>query len=146
LPRNRALISTAIVLVVGLHAVPVLYRSERGTLWPFMQYSMYKGSSPPGPIHAEKRRLIAVTARGAEQEVTPMVLGLSVTVLRSSLRSMAAGDSAAAGYLMHRLNRGRAEPFVELRVESTTYVVSDAGIVRTAAPPIAYHAEPSETW
>ncbi|HEY8258131.1 MAG TPA: hypothetical protein VIG08_10810 [Gemmatimonadales bacterium] len=146
MPRHRVLISTVIVLVIGLHAVPVLYRSERGTLWPFMQWAMYKGSSPPGPIQTRVRRIIATTAQGHEQEVTPAWLGLSITVLESwYLRPMGTGDSTAAQRLMDRLNRDRNDPIVALRLESALYTVTDSGIVERDNPPVVYHGHEPES-
>ena len=82
MPRRKTLISIVILLVIGLHAVPVLYRSERGTLWPFMQWTMYKNSRKPGPIDIHQRRILAITATGRSDTVTPRLLGLSITVLK----------------------------------------------------------------
>ena len=89
MPRRKTLVSIVILLVIGLQAVPVLYRSERGTLWPFMQWAMYKNSRKPGPIDTHQRRILAITATGRSDTVTPRLLGLSITVLkqRTSRRS-----------------------------------------------------------
>ncbi len=141
MPRYRVLISATIVLVIGLHAVPVLYRAERGTLWPFMQWAMYKSSSPPGPIQTQTRRIVATTSSGREEEVTPAMLGLSVTVLESwYLRPMGSGESTAAYRLMDRLNRDRHDSIVGVRLESALYTVTDTGIARVDKPPLTYRA------
>jgi hypothetical protein len=81
MPQRKTLISIVILLVIGLHAVPVLYHSERGTLWPFMQWAMYKNSRRPGPIDVHQRRILAITSQGQTDTVTPHLLGLSITVL-----------------------------------------------------------------
>ena len=139
--RRRTLISALILLVIGLHAVPVLYRAERGTLWPFMQWGMYKNSRPAGPVQVQQRRILAFTASGARDTVTPRLLGLSVTVLEQRyLRPMMTGDTAAAPQLIERLNRDREDPFVELRLESETYTVTDTGLARRPNPEVTYRA------
>jgi hypothetical protein len=144
MPQPKTLISIVILLVIGLHAVPVLYRSERGTLWPFMQWAMYKNSSKAGPVQAHERRILAVTSKGEQYTVTPFLLGLSVTVLgQRYLRPMATGDSSAAPELIERLNRNREDPVVELRLESETYTVTDTGIARSDNPVVTYRADPS---
>jgi hypothetical protein len=144
MPQRKTLISIVILLVIGLHAVPVLYRSERGTLWPFMQWAMYKNSRKAGPVQAHQRRILAVTSKGEQDTVTPFLLGLSVTVLAQRyLQPMATGDSSAAPELIERLNRNREDPVVELRLESETYTVTDTGIARSDNPVVTYRADPS---
>lgn len=139
MPRRKILISLVIFLVIGLHAVPVLYRSERGTLWPFMQWAMYKNSRKPGPIDARQRRIIAVTAKGHGDTVTPHLLGLSITVLKQRyLIPIATGDLSPAPELIARLNRHRNDPVVELRVEGETYTITDTGIVRADDPVVTF--------
>jgi len=141
MPRRKTLVSIVILLVIGLHAVPVLYRSERGTLWPFMQWAMYKNSLPPGPIDAHQRRILAITADGRSDTVTPHLLGLSITVLKERyLVPMAKGDLSPALELIARLNRHRNDPVVELRLEGETYTVTDTGVARTDDPVVTYRA------
>jgi hypothetical protein len=130
-----------ILLVIGLHAVPVLYRSERGTLWPFMQWAMYKNSRKAGPIDTHLRRILAITAKGRSDTVTPRLLGLSITVLKQRyLAPIAKGDLSSAPELIDRLNRHRDDPVVELRLEGETYTVTDTGIVRTDDPVVTYRS------
>ena len=44
-------ISLFIVVIIALHAVPVLsYERGRQTRWPFLSWTMYAKSFPPGPI------------------------------------------------------------------------------------------------
>ena len=145
MPR-KTLTSIVILLVIGLHAAPLLFRSERGTLWPFMQWSMYKNSRPAGPIEANQRRIIAVTAGGRRDTVTTHLLGLSITVLEQRfLRPLATGDSSAAPILFERLNRDREDPVVALHLEHETYTVTDTGIVRTDNPVLTYRFRPAES-
>jgi hypothetical protein len=130
-----------IVLAIGLHALPVLYRSERGTLWPFMQWAMYKNARPAGPVEVQQRRMLAVAASGARDTVTPRLLGLSVTVLEQDyLRPMRTGDMSVAPRLLERLNRERDDPYVELHLESETYTVTDTGLARRPNPVVSYRA------
>jgi hypothetical protein len=135
-----------ILLVIGLHAAPLVLRGERGTLWPFMQWSMYKNSRPAGPIEANHRRIIAVGSAGQQDTVTPRLLGLSITVLEQRyLRPLSAGDSSAVPSLVERLNRSLNHPLAELRLESETYTLTATGIVRTDNPVLRYrpdHAGP----
>jgi hypothetical protein len=145
MPRRKTLVSIVILLVIGLQAVPVLYRSERGTLWPFMQWAMYKNSRKPGPIDTRLRRIVAITATGRSDTVTPRVLGLSITVLKQRyLAPIAKGDLSSAPELIDRLNRHRDDPVVELRLEGETYTVTDTGIVRMDDPVVTYRPSPPE--
>jgi hypothetical protein len=146
MPRRKTLVSIVILLVIGLHAVPVLYRSERGTLWPFMQWSMYKNSVPPGPVDAHQRRILAITAGGRSDTVTPHLLGLSITVLKERyLVPIAKGDLSPAPELIARLNRHRSDPVVELRLEGETYTVTDTGIASRDDPEVTYRAVPRDS-
>lgn len=130
-----------IVLVIGLHAVPLVYRAERGTVWPFMQWAMYKNSRPAGPVQVQQRRILALTASGAQDTVTPHLLGLSITVLdQRFLRPLMQGDSSVVPALFERLNRNQDDPFVELRLESESYTVTDTGLARRANPVVTYRA------
>lgn len=139
MPSQKTLISLVICLIIGLHAVPVLYRSERWTLWPFMQWAMYRNSRKPGPIQAHHRRLLAIGSDGAIDTVTPHLLGLSITVLEQRyVRPIGTGDFSSAPELIERLNRHRDQPVVALRVEGETYTVTDTGIARSDYPVVTY--------
>lgn len=138
---RKALTSLVIVLVVGLHAVPVLHSRERGTLWPFMVWAMYKHSRPDGPVVVNQRHLLAVTATGRRDTVTPHLLGLSVTVLDQRFhRPLMSGDTTVVPVLFERLNRERAEPYVELQLVSETYTVTDTGLARRTNPVVTHRA------
>jgi hypothetical protein len=54
------------------------------------------------------------------------------------------GDSSAAQRLANRINRGREDPFVEIRLQSEKYMVSDTGVVKQENPAIVYRVDPSE--
>ena len=54
-------ISLFILLIIGLHAVPVVfYQGERQTRWPFLAWAMYSQSYPAGPITVAKRPKVRV--------------------------------------------------------------------------------------
>jgi hypothetical protein len=145
MPSRKTVISVVILLAIGLHAAPVILWRERGTLWPFMRWAMYKNSRPPGPIDTQQRRIVALTASGVADTVTPHLLGLSITVLKQRyLGPIGTGDRAAAAELVERLNRGRSDPVVELRLTGETYVITDTGVVKTEYPAVTYRADPAE--
>ncbi len=141
--RGKTLASVLIVLAIGLHAAPVVLHAERGTLWPFMRWTMYKNSRPAGPVEAHARRILVVTGSGARDTVTPHLLGLSITVLKQKyFAPIMSGDTAAAHELIELLNRSRTDPYVELRMESETYTVTDTGLARRSNPAFTYRPAP----
>lgn len=145
--QPKTLISILILLVIGLHAVPVLLdRGSRQILWPFLVWAMYKDSRPPGPITMWKSRIIGVTAKGESEEVTADLLGMtSFALVRTYIRPLLTRDSAVARQLITQLNRQRQDPIVELRVNRETYTATDTGIVRVDDPTITYPIHPSES-
>lgn len=146
--QPKLLISIAILMIIGLHAVPFLRRGrvQRNVFWPFLTWSMYNDSRPPGPIVARKQRIIGVTAKGQKQEVTARLVGLGPpAVARLYVRPWVGGKPFAAQQLIDRINRGREDPFVEIRLETETYTVTDAGIVKKDHPAITYQVNPSES-
>jgi hypothetical protein len=145
--RRRTLISVFILLVIGLHAVPVLLaRGQRQILWPFLVWSMYKNSYPPGPIRGWKTHVTAITARGDSLAVDPDLVGLSGFASgRMYIQPWIKGDSSAAGQLLTRLNRGREDPFIQLRLARELYVVTDTGLVRNDPPVLVYRLKSSES-
>ena len=76
---SKLWISALILLVLGLHAIPVIsYQGHRQTRWPFLAWAMYARSWPPGPIQTMDRALVGRTAAGTEEEVTAWLAGLPV--------------------------------------------------------------------
>jgi hypothetical protein len=145
--HRQLFISLLILLIIGLHALPVLQKlqGERQTFWPFMAWGMYKNSRAPGPIQTEIRRVIAITAKGERATVTTRLSGLSSYAFeRMYLKPMLIGDSFAADRLAGRLNLQRQDPFVELRLESETYKITDSGIFKEDNPPMTYQVSPYE--
>ncbi len=138
-------VSLFILLVLGLHALPVLsYQGLRQTRWPFLAWAMYAKSYPPGPIEATTRRLIGTTASGKEEEVTAHGAGLPGPAFRNAyIAPLWRGDSAPAYELIHRLNRERADPVVQLRLEGERQVLTDTGVVTEVLPEAVYRADPS---
>lgn len=142
--QSKTLVSVLILLAIGLHAAPVLLdRGHRQILWPFLVWSMYKDSRPPGPIKGWKTSVIGITARGVSERVTRPLVGLSGSAIgRMYIQPMARGDSSAARRLIARLNRQRQDPIVEIRLDRETYWVTDTGLVRKDAPTITYRVQP----
>lgn len=141
--RSRIWISLFILLVIALHAVPVVSAGLRKKMWPFLEWGMYKGSRPPGPIQTVTKRIIGVTLRGQQQAITPDFLGSSIFAIQGLYEQpMWKRDSSAAQKLFRRLNFKREDPFVVLRLESETYIVTDTGVARKKNPAITYHAAP----
>jgi hypothetical protein len=143
--RSKALLSTLILLAIGLHVVPMLHAGERKRLWPFLVWAMYKNSRPGGPVETNVRHLVGVTSDGQRVDVDDGTVGLGYPAIeRMYIRPMLDGDSASAQRLAARLNRWRAEePLAEIRIESERYTVTDSGIVRRANPVVAYRVDPS---
>ncbi len=120
--RRKVVISIVILLVIGLHVVPVLHAGLRKRMWPFLDWAMYKDAIPAGPIQATRKSIVGVTSKGQRIPVTDDTVGLSSSIDRLYIRPMRSGDSAAARHLIGRLNRWRdGDPFVEIRLESATY-------------------------
>ena len=143
----KAWISTLILLVLGLHAVPVLsYQGHRQTTWPFLAWAMYAKSYPPGPIDTMNRYLIGRTSAGRAEPVTAGLVGLSKPAFRNTyLNPLYQGDSTSARELISRINRGREDPIVEVRTVGTRYTLSRTGVITEELPVITYRAAPSES-
>jgi hypothetical protein len=139
-------VSIVIVLAIGLHAVPAIMRpGTRQVTWPILVWGMYKESRGPGPITADKRRIVGVTASGTQRELEVDVTGLpSPGLSRDFVRPMMDGDSVAARRLFQRINTGRRDPFVELRVEVDRYTIADSGLVRLDTPIMAYRLDSAD--
>jgi hypothetical protein len=139
--HRRTLISGGIVLVIALHAVPLLYPRDR--FWPFMQWSMYRDSNAPGPIFTRIRKVFATTKSGKVEAITPGYTGLSIFVLeRDYFRPWFKGDSTAPSRLLEMLNvQRREDPFVGVRLEVTKYTVTDSGIVTEQSTPTTFQPE-----
>ncbi len=143
--QSKALLSILILLAIGLHAVPMVHAGERKRLWPFLVWAMYKNSRPAGPVETNVRQLIGMTSDGQRVEVDDAAVGLGYPVIeRMYIRPMLDGDTAAAQRLAARLNRWREDqPFVEIRLESQRYTVTDTGIVRRGNPVVSYPVDPT---
>ena len=137
-------ISLLILLVLGLHALPVLsYQGYQQTRWPFLTWAMYARSYPPGPIQVVVRRLIARATSGAEREVTYYQVGLSKAAFRNAyLVPLSKHDSVAARELLTRLNQKRDDKLVRIRLEQVRSTLSDTGVAREELPVIDYQAAP----
>jgi hypothetical protein len=137
-------ISTIILLVIGLHAVPVLHAGLRKRIWPILDWAMYKDASPPGPIETDRKRIVGLTASGQWRVINKELVGLSSFALdRLYAKPMKVGDTTAARLLISRLNQQRQDPFVEVRLETETFTATDSGVVKHANPPMTYRAAPA---
>jgi hypothetical protein len=143
--QQKVLVSFLILLVVGLHAIPVMFRKGRTqSYWPFLMWSMYKDSRSAGPIEARETRIIGLTSRGTTELLTPDLIGLPrATVRELYLKKMLASDSTAARQLFSRVNANRKEPVVEIRIVSNTIGLTDSGIVRHTKPVLSFRADTS---
>lgn len=138
-PRKLA-ISIVILLIIGLHAVPVLsYQGNRQDRWPILAWAMYARALPPGPIETTLRQIVGVTRQGRQEQLDGRALGLSQTAIRRLyLQPMWLGDSSAARQLLQRVNRGRHDPLVEVRVEGQKYTLSSGVVREEKLPVVAY--------
>ena len=141
--RYKVLVSVAILLIIMLHALPVLSRGLRKRVWPFLDWAMYKDAVAAGPVRADVRQLVGVTRKGNRLELTDDTVGVSTFVLdRLYIKPMREGDSLAARQLGGLLNRVRQDSIVEIRLETETYTVTDTGIAKSQSPAIAYRVAP----
>jgi hypothetical protein len=145
--QPKVWISVFIVLAIGLHALPVLsYQGSRQTRWPILAWAMYARPLPPGPIQMRKRRIFGLTSGGRKELLTPDVVGVNLGALTTKyLQPMWLGDSSVAQQLLHRLNRQRKDPFVELRIEGEKYTLVGDSVVTEAFPVLTYRLTPSES-
>lgn len=143
--RPKTRISLLILLVIGLHALPVLsYQGERQTRWPFLAWAMYARSYPPGPVAVATRRLIATFASGKEEKVTAGVVGLPGPAFQETyIAPLWKGDSTPAYELIRLLNRERKDPVVRLRLEGERQTLVDTGVVKEVLPVLTYQAHSS---
>jgi hypothetical protein len=140
-------ISLLILLVIGLHALPVLsYQGEHQTRWPFLAWAMYARSYPPGPVVVVMARVIATSASGKEKGVTATDVGVPGPAYNKMyLGPLAKGDTTSALELIHRLNRRRDDPVVQVRLEGDRVILADSGVVNEPLPVVTYRAGPSAT-
>lgn len=143
--RSKVWVSVLILVVVGLHALPVLsYQGSRQTRWPFLAWTMYAKSYPPGPVQARKRRLIGTTATGADVALTHLVVGLSGPAFGTTyIAPIYGGDSTVAQELLARVNRGRTDTIVRLRTSGEVYTVTDTGLRTDSLPVLTFSVGPT---
>jgi len=142
-PRTR--VSLFILLLLGLHALPVLsYQGERQTRWPFLAWAMYARSYPPGPVDMDVRRVVATFASGRRGQVTANEVGLPGPAFRKIyVTPIFKGDTAPAQQLISRLNAHASDRVVELRYEGERYELGDSGVTKQPLPVLTFHAPAS---
>jgi hypothetical protein len=131
---SKMFVSIFVLLLLGGHALPVLQelQGHRQTLWPIMAWGMYRyAHDGTRPIQVSVRRLIGITARGKEFEITADHSGLFHTgFVRLYLGPIIHGDVSAAQGLADRVNIGRDDPVVALRLEGETHTLTPDGVVQ----------------
>jgi hypothetical protein len=140
----RTRISLFILLILGLHAIPVLsYQGVRQTRWPFLTWAMYARSYPPGPIDLVMRELIAVAPDGKPREVNYWDVGLSSPAFKNNyLEPFSRGDSAAARWLVERLDRVGPDSVAELRLEIVRHRLVESGVAVDTLPGMVFAVRP----
>jgi hypothetical protein len=140
--NSKVWVTGLILMVLGLHALPVVsYQGHHQTRWPFLAWAMYARSYPPGPIQTMDRSLIGTTAGGAEEDVTPWLVGLSRPAFRNAyVNPLFEGDSTAARELLARINRNREDPFVQIHTRGKRYSITDNGILTEDLPVYTFRA------
>jgi hypothetical protein len=143
--QSKTQVSLLILLVLGLHAVPVIfYQGNRQTRWPFLAWAMYAQASRPGPIAVAQRRLIATSTSGQHEEITAHLVGLPGPAFRNRyITPLWNGDSTPAYELIERLNRRRDDPVVQLRMEGERLTLVDTGVATETLPVVTYRADTS---
>jgi hypothetical protein len=143
--RRKLGISLLILLVIGLHAAPVLfYEGRHQTLWPFLTWAMYKNSRPAGPIEARKTFMAGITATGKTEWISGWREGLPPPTLKEMYtEGLRRQDSSVAQQLFRRLNQRRTDPFVEIRVVGQTYTLTTNGVVVRENPVLRFRVDSS---
>jgi hypothetical protein len=138
--RRKSSISVFILLILGLHAVPVLfYQGLRQTRWPFLLWAMYAQSYPPGPIEAMRRQLTAITASGTKRPVTYKDVGLTLPGFTGNyVMPLGRGDTSAGRWLIGRLNQVGPDTVVGLQLQTIRWRLVDSGIAFDTLPGIVY--------
>ena len=136
----RTKISAFILVVLALHALPVLsYQGAQQTRWPFLVWAMYARSTPPGPIEAFVNQLFAVAPSGAVRKITYKDVGMSSPALAAIYtRPFSRGDSSAGRWLVDRLNRLGADSVAQVGVRVIRYRLVDSGIAVDTLPDVVY--------
>lgn len=139
------LISTVILLVLGLHIVADLAKTVNSSSWigsqswPFLAYGMYRKSYGPRIIRTTKHHIIGVTTGGEELEIVPNIVGLRAQALHQHfVKPMLKGNSSAARRLAGRINVDRRDPVIAFRVESEAYAIAESGIVKEDKQSMTY--------
>jgi hypothetical protein len=142
--RSRTSITIFILLILGLHAVPILsYQGLRQTRWPFLLWAMYAESYPPGPIEAMRRQLLAVSSRGVIRPINYRDVGLTRPGFSGNyLMPLGRGDTSAGRWLMERLNRVGPDTTVRLQLETIRWRLVDTGIALDTLPGVVYPPPP----
>jgi hypothetical protein len=105
-----------------------------------MAWGMYRyAHDGKQPIQASVRRLIGITSQGQEFEINAADSGLfDFGFERLYLGPIINGDASAAQALAQRVNRGRKDPVVGLRLEGEIYTLTNNGVVKKNYDNVTY--------
>ena len=144
---QRTKISILILLILGLHAIPVLfYQGNRQTRWPFLLWAMYAQSYPRGPIEALTRELVAISRDGTSRSITYKDVGLTLPGFTSQcLAPLGRGDTSAGRWVVNRLNRLGPDSVVQLRLMTIRSTLVDSGVAVDTLPLVVFPAGPQTT-
>jgi hypothetical protein len=143
--QPKLYISILIMLVIGLHAIPVLFHFQgkrKDRIWPIMGWSMYSRSFDAArPIRTVTSRIVGVTATGEEVEMKWSHSGLGFWAFHELyVEPMWAGEASAAQGLAERVNRSREKPIIAFRLYKEIFTLTDTGILteKAAEPVMTY--------
>jgi hypothetical protein len=136
----RTRISAFILVVLGLHALPVLsYQGAQQTRWPFLVWAMYARSSKPGPIQAFMYQLSAVPTHGATRKISAKDVGLSTPAYNGLyIGPFSRGDTSAGRWLVDRLNRIGPDSVSQIRLQILQYRLVPSGVAVDTLPGVVY--------
>jgi hypothetical protein len=154
------IISLFIVMVIGLHVLPLLQElsGKRQTLWPIMVWGMYRYAHPSDKkINARKIYISARTESGDILEIAPIRHPIVFNFLRRNYKKhshrvplahygykrlfvepMWQGNKHAAIKLANLLNQDRQDRITHIHIQTHFYNMGDAGIEKVGVPVITY--------
>jgi hypothetical protein len=142
--QSKPFISVLILVIIGLHALPVLQKlqDKRQTFWPVLAWGMYKKSRNPGPIRIVVKHITGLTSTSAKERIDAELVGVSSYAFqRLYMEPLWMGNLSAARSLADRLNSGRQDPIVGFRLESETLILTSTGVVTEYNPAIIYQVD-----
>ncbi len=153
-------ISLFILIVIGLHALPLVQEltGRRQTLWPIMAWGMYRKAHPSHEkIMVKKLHITAKTANGDVLDVASIHHPPFFNLLKKNyhkdgnrillghygykrlfVKPMLKGDKQAARKLAALLNQDRQDPVTHIQIQSDLYEMGASGIKKVDSPVMTY--------